>query len=138
MRPRPVYPLDGFLVIRVLGSVDVQELSGIPVDERKPRTLNLYHDPVTFFESMVFVGNDEFDFRNLSRLHRLGIFQTLAKLAPHDLASNEHLEMPHPNSPGIRDRIGRIGWKDINDFHDPVAIGARSRGEEVGSDLACK
>ena len=66
--------------------VDVDELLGIAVGQRKPRALHLHHDPVPAAKGVRDVGQRESHFGRLPRYERFGGGEAAAVALKHPLA----------------------------------------------------
>src|ERR1700744_3258328 len=83
------------LEVAVFGGINVHKFLRIPVAERAPRALYLYHQPVAFFERMGDVGD-----RKLYGLHLIGgerqrFLKAFTETSAHDLAVDQHLVTAH-------------------------------------------
>src|SRR5262249_33896998 len=88
LRSAAVKPLGCLLKIRGFRRRNVEEPLGIAIDDRKPRALDLDHDPVAGAEGMKYIGHGELDFCRSPGLERLGTQQTVAEFAAEWFASD--------------------------------------------------
>src|SRR4029453_12857550 len=82
----------------------------VAVHERKPRGLDLNHDPVTLLKRVVHVRKFECDLRHLSRAHWFGLLVAAAEAGAKRLSAYEHLIAGGPEVGRIRLDIFRIVW----------------------------
>ena len=125
--------VSGFLEIRVLGFVDVNELLRIAVNHGKPGALDLNHDPVSLQESMAAVPEAELDLRGLPRHKRRRAGKTVSVSAPEDFPGQQHLEISHSYALGIWRVVGRIPSIFVDELDDPIRVRAGRRDKERGS-----
>lgn len=85
-------------------------------------------------ESMKNIGDGELDFCDFAGLEGLGLFEAVAELATKDVATDELLITAHFDVSRIRFGIVIVPGIDVDEFDDPIGVGASGgdvqRGDE--------
>lgn len=67
----------------------------ISVNQGKPRTLNLHHYAMTFFESVCDTGHGKYNFLNCIWAHCFRLIKSIAETCAKWFATHKHLIAPH-------------------------------------------
>jgi len=123
--------LGGFAVVGGLGPENVGDESlGIAVVEGEPARLDLDHDAMAGKEDVIGVGKIEAIEQRLVGSDGMGSFEAFAIAAAEDVAGDHEL---------IAAEFGLAGnfvGVDVDEFDDPVGVGAAGGSDEVGDRLA--
>ena len=103
---------------------DITEFLWVAIHQREPTTLDLNHDSMSAAEAVIGIGQGKEYFRRLIRLERFWLFKTVTELASNHIAPHELLIAAHLNLPGVVFRVREIIRVNINQFDNPVAVGA--------------
>jgi len=119
-----------------IATVDVYELLGITVCERKPGALYLYHYTVAFFKGMSYVVHGVFYFGYLPWHKRFGMLKAIAVTATHNIATHQHLIAAHRVGITITTAIGavvpgKVIWEYIYELYHKIGICGGDGGKEV-------
>ena len=77
------------------GARNIDERLRIAINQRKPGALNLNHHAMAASERMEYVGDREFNFRDLARFERLRFLEAVAEFASKHIAADELLVTAH-------------------------------------------
>src|SRR5215204_86716 len=120
-------PNGRFLKILFIRFIYIDEFLWIAVDQRKPGTLDLYHNAMVFLKCMSDIWEFITYFFKAIWFEWNRRFKTLAIFAAHDFTTNQHLVSLH-NITVIGD-VGRLFIsvtefirKHINQFHYKIRI----------------
>ncbi len=97
----------------------------VPVVERKPARLHLHHDAVTGKKDVIRGRQRELVGQRLSRRNRLRRREALAVAAAENIHRDAQFVAAHLRLARHRLR------KDVDQLHDPVAVRAARRGDEM-------
>jgi len=114
--------LRGLLKIFRLGIGNIQEFLRVPVNQRKPRALNLNHDAMAATKCVVDAGQIEMYRGGLVGLKRLRLLKTVAKFRTERLASDHLLVSTHVYIPGIRHWVRIIHGVNVNQLNDEIRV----------------
>ena len=104
------------------------ELLRVPIDHREPGALHLHHDAVPGLERVIVGGERNHVLDRNVRRQRGGLLDALVIPAADHVAGNHQLESAHRL---VRELLGI----DVDQLHDPVAVGAAGGGKQMRVDL---
>ena len=123
--------LGGFAVVGWLGPENVgDEGLGVAIIEREPTGLDLDHDAVAGQEDVVNVGKIEAIKERFVGSDWLGCFEAFT------VAAAENVSGDHEFVAAEVGLAGNFVGVDVDEFDDPIGIGAAGGSDEVGDGLA--
>src|SRR5215831_7461312 len=119
-----------FLEITIITLINIYKFLGVSIGKWEPAALNLYHDAVSFLESMRNIRKIEFHPFYFIRLKCFGRRKTVTKPPSHDLTTHQHLIASHRVwTAGIATsidtcsiRIFKIIGENINHLHNKISV----------------
>src|SRR5436190_20053053 len=106
----------GLNIVRFFGLKDIRDIPlRVAVNNRKPGTLYLDHNPVTFFKHMIDIVEINYKLFGFIRYKRRWLAEAFPEAAPEYFHGNRELVATHRQRPGLV----RI---NIDQFYDPVGI----------------
>src|SRR6185369_5514233 len=129
----------GLLKIFVAAGIDIGKFLRVAVGEGEPAALDLYHDPVSLFESMRQVGHRKFYRFSFFRFEGYWLFKTVSEFTPEYITTHEHLiatervySFRFLNRIDVDTLKGKAVREYVDQFYHKISIGGADAAMQFG------